>query len=71
MSEVSELKLCPLCGSSGIKEDGNFSCCSNINCPLHWATIKTIEWQTRPIEDKLELDIKLLTYGLLKEKVEK
>ena len=57
---MSELKLCPFCGTlpqantwifRGISETRYF--CPNPECPHSVRTVTLEEWQTRPIEDAL------------------
>jgi hypothetical protein len=51
---MSELKLCPFCGSKTIfSKGGLFAKCSNPKCVLSKTVIFLPHWQTRPLEDAL------------------
>lgn len=53
-------KSCPFCGNpprTDVRLNGAFASCSNMECWLRNVWMPILEWNTRPWEDKLEVDL--------------
>ncbi len=54
---MSELKNCPFCGKQPtVNPDDGRIYCSNESCDVY-TDLPTDQWNSRPIEDKLEADL--------------
>ena len=66
-------KGCPFCGSSPYaptqyKKKKSYTGCSNSSCPIFGRNINTEKWDTRPLEEQLEAELKQYKDALKKEK---
>lgn len=54
---TTELRRCPSCGSTGFVQRVGFVNCTNITCYLFKFGLPEHEWQTRPLEDALQMKL--------------
>jgi hypothetical protein len=57
---MSELKACPFC-ENNCQVYRKMARCSDLECFLHYTRMPIDEWQTRPIEDSLQMQLDIQT----------